>query len=61
MAEVKMPHAAHEQHLCFLENLGFLKANMDDFKKLVKNAQFVCKECGRVAASDGNLCSPEKL
>jgi hypothetical protein len=61
MAEVKMPHPGHEQHLCLLQNTGYVKDNLADYKKLVRNAKFVCKNCGRVAASDKNLCAPEAL
>jgi hypothetical protein len=61
MAEPKMPHPAHEQHLCYLQNLGYVESNLEDYKKLVKNPQYVCKNCGRAAASEINLCSPEKL
>jgi hypothetical protein len=58
MAEIKMPHPLHEQHLCLLENI---KTDLGEIKKLVKNPQFICKGCGRVAANEKNLCSPEKL
>ncbi len=61
MSDVKMPHPGHEQHLCLMENLGYMKSHFDEYKKLVKNAQYVCKLCGRVAASDKNLCEAERL
>ena len=61
MADVKMPHAEHEQHLCYLQNVGYVESNFDEYKKLVKNPQFVCKNCGRAAASDKNLCKADKL
>ena len=61
MAEIKMPHPEHEEHLCLLQNVGYLKTNLNDFKKLVKDGEFICKGCGRVAASEKNLCAPEKL
>lgn len=61
MAETKMPHPEHEQHLCYLQNIGYVQSNLEDYKKLVKNPQYVCKNCGRAAASSGNLCKPEKL
>jgi hypothetical protein len=61
MAEIKMPHAAHEEHLCLLENVGYLKSNLEDYKKLVRNPKFICKNCGRAAANEKNLCLPEKL
>jgi hypothetical protein len=60
-AEVEMPHWGHEEHLCLLENIGYLRVAPDDFKQMVKGAKFVCKECGRVAGDERNLCAPEKL
>jgi hypothetical protein len=61
MVEVKMPHPQHEEHLCFKQNVGYLKSNFEDYKKLVRNGKFVCKNCGRVALKDESLCAPEKL
>jgi hypothetical protein len=61
MAEVKMPHSGHEKHLCLLQNVGYLKSNLDDYKKLVKDGKFVCKGCGRVAVNENDLCAPEQL
>ena len=58
--QTKMPHPGHEEHLCYLQNIGFLRDNWDDYKKLVKDPNYVCKVCGRTAASDKNLCAPEK-
>jgi hypothetical protein len=60
-AEVEMPHWGHEEHLCLLENIGYLRVALDDFKHMVRGANFVCKECGRVAGNERNLCVPEKL
>jgi hypothetical protein len=61
MVEGKMPHPGHEEHLCYLQNVGFLLKNWDDYKNLVKDGKFICRACGRVAASDNNLCVPEEL
>jgi len=61
MAEIKMPHTAHEEHLCLLENVGYLKSNLEDYKKLVRNRKFICRNCGRAATNEKNLCSPDKL
>ena len=58
---IDMPHADHEQHLCFLRNVGQLTRNMEGYKKLVKNPKFICTMCGRAAASDKNVCVAEKL
>jgi hypothetical protein len=61
MAEVKMPHPGHEKHLCLLQNTGYLKENLEDYKNLVRNPKFVCKGCGRTAVDDKSLCAPEAL
>jgi hypothetical protein len=61
MAEKKMPHADHEQHLCYLQNIGFVQANPEEYRKLVRNPAFLCSDCGRAAAKEENLCKPEKL
>ena len=55
------PHSGHEAHLCMAENLGFVKNNLEGYKKYVRNSQFVCKKCGRAAAKAENLCQPDKL
>lgn len=68
--KMKMPHPGHEEHLCFLENIGYLRSQellemgidaKEYYKSLVKGARFICKKCGRAAAKDFNLCEPEKL
>ncbi len=61
MADVKMPHWGHDEHLCLLENIGYVRVSLEDYKKLVKGGNFVCKECGRVAGEAKNLCTPEEL
>ncbi len=61
MAKAKMPHPGHDKHLCYLNNLEFQISNPEEYKGLVKNAKFLCKNCGRVAASEKNLCKPVQL
>ncbi len=61
MADAKMPHPGHEEHLCYLQNVGFLLKNWDDYRSLVKNGKYICRACGRVAESESNLCVPEEL
>ncbi|MDP2972624.1 MAG: hypothetical protein Q8P64_25965 [Deltaproteobacteria bacterium] len=61
MLDVEMPHWGHDEHLCFLENIGYVRVAPEDYKMLVRGARFVCKECGRVAAEARNLCAPEAL
>ena len=60
MAETKMPHPSHDKHLCYLNNLGYQTSNAEDYRLLVKDAKFMCKVCGRAAASEKNLCQPVK-
>jgi len=61
MGKAKMPHPYHEQHLCYLHNLDFLKSNLDEWKKLVQEPKFVCRKCGRAAAKEKNLCKSVTL
>ena len=61
MAEVKMPHSGHEDHLCYLQNVGYLRNYPDDYREFIKNTKFFCKDCGRAAADDKRLCEPEEL
>ena len=61
MTETRMPHRGHEKHLCYLSNLKVQINNPDEYKILVKNAQFMCANCGRAAVSEKNLCKPVKL
>ena len=67
---MRMPHPEHEDHLCFLENLGYLRSQellemgvdtKEYYKGLVNGAKFICKQCGRAAANRKNLCEPEKI
>jgi hypothetical protein len=61
MVKLKMPHAKHDKHLCYLVNMGYIKSSLEDYKKLVKDAKLVCKTCGRSADSKENLCWPVKI
>jgi len=61
MAKAEMPHAGHDRHLCYLNNLGFQISYPEEYKDLVRNGKFVCKVCGRVAADEKNLCKPVEL
>ena len=47
----------HKGHLCVLAS----NKKMDEIKEFVKNPQFICFNCGRVANSDKNLCNPMSL
>lgn len=61
MAKAKMPHAGHDRHLCYLQNLGFATESPREYKALVRDAKYMCLMCGRAAAKAANLCKPVKL
>ncbi len=48
----------HEQHLC---QLVATETPISEIKPLVRNPKFICKFCGRAAASKDRLCKPEPL
>ena len=50
-----------EKTLCALQEEGFIESNTIEFKKLIQPAAHFCKNCGRSAVSEKNLCNPEKL
>ncbi len=47
--------------LCDLEKQGYVNTNFKEYKKLVRYAEFVCTDCGRVARKKENICSPKRL
>jgi hypothetical protein len=56
------PHGEHEQHLCHLHNIRrLLNEDPEAYKKLVRNPEYICMGCGRVAANEKNLCAPRPL
>ena len=40
---------------------GYIETNTEEFVKLIRPAQYFCKNCGRSAVSENNLCNPEDL
>ena len=60
-AALSMPHPGHERHLCFFQNIGVLDESLQEYKELIRGASYVCKDCGRAAADEKNLCRAEKL
>ena len=52
------PHPGHDTHICKMVEA---KTPTSELKPLVKNAKYICKECGRAASKAENLCSPEPL
>jgi hypothetical protein len=61
MEKPVMPCPMHDEHLCYLINMGYIEKSLNDYKKLVKDAEFVCKKCGRSANSVESLCQPVKI
>ena len=53
------PHIGHMNHLCDMAEKG--RVSLEEMKTLVKDPQFICKKCGRVAHSADNLCEPVPL
>lgn len=45
----------HEKHICQI------KDDFDKVRNLVKDPLFICKNCGRAAKNEENLCNPTKL
>ena len=67
MAEEKIPHnpecksESHSKHLCYIVYQGFHLREAEQYKALVKDAEFKCRHCGRLAKSADNLCVPVVL
>jgi hypothetical protein len=52
--------SSKEKTLCELKK-DYLKENLKEYKKLVCDARFVCKKCGRAAKDAERLCKPVSL
>ena len=48
----------HDQHMCMLMAA---KTPVETLKTLVKDAKYICKNCGRAVADPKNVCAPEAL
>jgi len=46
-----------KNHLCQI----IIDRDLERVKKLVKDSQYFCKNCGRAAHSRENLCNPSKI
>lgn len=52
------PEQCHEEnHLCRI----IIRKDLGRIRELVKDAQYYCKNCGRAARDDHNLCNPSKI
>lgn len=59
---VDCPCSEHNTaHLCYLVYEGFHLSNPDEYKAMVKDARFRCRQCGRTARNAENLCKPDPL
>ncbi len=67
MAEEKITHntecksESHSKHLCYIVSQGFHLSNVEEYKALVKDAEFECRHCGRLAKNADSLCEPIRL
>ena len=53
--------SSHQEHLCYIVSQGFHLTNEAEYQALVKNPQFKCQKCGRLAKEQIHLCKPVKL
>jgi hypothetical protein len=51
----------HSEHLCNLMHSGWFFEHRQEYKALVKNAEFICEYCSRTAQHSNNLCHPVEL
>ena len=67
---IKMPHPEHEEHLCFLENIGYLRSpelleigvdRKEEYEELVRKPKFFAGNAAGLPAHGKSLCEPEKL
>ena len=60
MDDHKHDKGSHEAKLCAMTCCPG-RIDLKELKPLVKTPKYICSECGRVAASADNLCSPQPL
>ena len=57
-------HKCHDAQQCHEENhlcRVILRKDLGRIREAVKDARYYCKNCGRAAHEDGNLCNPSKI
>ena len=59
LLQTKTPHIGHSQHLCDMVERG--DKTLAQIKWLVRDANFICAKCGRIATLGENLCKPKLL
>ena len=52
---------SEEKTLCALHEEGYIDSHEEEFKKLIQPARFFCKNCGRSAVNEKNLCNASKI
>jgi hypothetical protein len=55
------PHPGHGKHLCVAHVMNWIQTNLDEYKDIVRDGKYVCKQCGRVAKTPEYLCDPDTL
>ena len=50
-----------DKTLCALVEEDYIDSHREDFLKLIQPAYHFCKNCGRSAVDQKNLCNPESL
>jgi len=64
--EIELPYSPckgnmHGEHLCTLTENYFHVHEAEKFREMVKEAEFKCQFCGRIAKCRENLCYATKL
>ena len=59
--KVQLPQDAEDMNLCYLGEDGYQAQKTKVYRKLASHPEFRCKNCGRTAHDNKNLCSPDEL
>jgi hypothetical protein len=52
----------HQNHMCMLMTNPLMdNTEFEGIKELARGAEFICKNCGRSAKHEENLCNPLPL
>ena len=52
------PHELHDQHLCKIFESG---VSVEQWRELVAEPKYFCRQCGRAASKAENICDPVAL
>jgi hypothetical protein len=67
MAEDRKSHntdctsESHREHLCYIYCHRLHDIDDEEFEKMLKDAEYLCRACDRMAKEKENLCEPMKL